>query len=144
MLNHHPAQGAILLCRYEPGFVAPEMIKIRPVVVITPRFRRRDGLCTVVPLSTTAPRPVELYHYELTFERPLPKPWSAPSAWVKADMFATVGFHRLMPIGIGKDRSGKRRYLDSRVAALDLVAIQRCVLHALDLSFLTGHLLELR
>ena len=140
MLKFHPSAGAVLLCRYEPGFEPPEMVKTRPVVVITPRLRRRNGLCTVVPLSTTEPKPMEAYHHLLRFEPSLPKPWNSPVCWVKADMFATVGFHRLSLIGLGKTRDGRRRYLQTSVQIEDLAAIQRCVLHALDLSGLTKHL----
>jgi len=139
-LAYHPKPGAFLLCRYEPGFVKPEMVKLRPVVVITPRLRRRDGLCTVVPLSLTAPNHIEAYHCELDLDPLLPAPWDAPKAWVKADMFSTVGFHRLSPIGIGRDHEGKRQYLNRRVSNAELAEIQRCVLHALNLSQLTKHL----
>jgi uncharacterized protein YifN (PemK superfamily) len=54
-LTYHPETGTILICDYNlgGGFIEPEMVKRRPVVVISPRFRHRDWLCTVVPLSTT-------------------------------------------------------------------------------------------
>ncbi len=52
-LSTHPQVGSTLICNYGTGFVAPEMVKRRPVVVIS-RLRRRADLCTVVPLSTTA------------------------------------------------------------------------------------------
>ncbi|WP_198669160.1 type II toxin-antitoxin system PemK/MazF family toxin [Elioraea thermophila] len=50
------AAGTILLCDDDTGFRPPEMVKRRPVVVVSPRLPHRDGLATVVPLSTTAPR----------------------------------------------------------------------------------------
>jgi mRNA interferase MazF len=47
------APGIILLCDYSRGgFQAPEMVKRRPAIVISPRLRHRDGLCTVVPVSS--------------------------------------------------------------------------------------------
>lgn len=116
------------------------MVKTRPVVVITPRLRNRSGLCTVVPLSGTDPLPVENYHHKISFERPLPKPWGSPMYWAKADMFATVAFHRLHLIGLGKDQYGKRKYLNVSISAEELTNIQACVLHALNLSHLTNHL----
>lgn len=97
-LNYHPTPGAVLVCDYSTGFRAPEMVKRRLCVVITPRLRRRHGLCTVVPLSQTAPDPVEGYPHEITLGQSLPKPWEGNKRWAKADMFATVGYERLMPI----------------------------------------------
>jgi uncharacterized protein YifN (PemK superfamily) len=136
-ITFHPRPGSLLICDYDTGFKAPEMVKRRPVVVISPRLRRRDGLCSVVPLSTTEPEPMEQHQHRLELKRPLPRPWDSPVMWVKADMLATVGFARLSPIGIGKDRTGKRRYIYPILEPDDLKAIHGCVLHALGL----GHLL---
>ena len=57
-LKFHPKPGTILVCDFRQGFRAPEMIKRRPVVVVSPRLRNRTDLCTVVPLSTIEPRPI--------------------------------------------------------------------------------------
>jgi len=51
-LLYHPKQGAIVICDFK-GFVPPEMVKRRPAVIVSPRMRKREGLCTIVPLSTT-------------------------------------------------------------------------------------------
>ena len=41
------------MCDFDTGFKAPEMVKKRPVVVISPRRRRSSAqFYTVVPLST--------------------------------------------------------------------------------------------
>lgn len=108
--------------------------------MVTPRLRRRDGLCTVVPLSTTEPQSIEAYHHAIEFERALPSPWSTKKCWVKADMLATVGFHRLDLIGVGRDHEGKRRYLNLCISDEDLKCIRACILHALNLSHLTHYL----
>jgi mRNA interferase MazF len=139
-LSYHPAPGAILVCDYDTGFREPEMVKRRLCVVITPRLRRRDGLCTVVPLSTTAPDEPQDYHCELQFARPLPKPWPGDRKWAKCDMLATVGYARLSPIGIGRDAQGKRRYIYPHLAADQLKDIRRAVLCALSLRELTIYL----
>ena len=139
-IKFHPQTGAVLLCSYEPGFKEPEMVKQRPVIVVTPRLRRRDDLCTVVPLSTTAPDFAESYHHEIEFVRPLPSPWHSKKCWVKADMLATVAFHRLHLIGIGRDHEGKRKYLNFCISNEDLKCIRACILHALSLGHLTEHL----
>lgn len=139
MIRFHPRPGTILLCDYDTGFKPPEMVKVRPAIVITPRLRNRDGLCTVVPLSQTAPNPVQDYHARLVFERPLPGRWGAPEHWVKADMLATVSYERLHLIGLGRDHEGKRSYLNIQVKPEQLKQIRVCVLHALGLSALTQY-----
>ncbi|MDY6930077.1 MAG: type II toxin-antitoxin system PemK/MazF family toxin [Pseudomonadota bacterium] len=63
-LQIHPEQGTIVICDFK-GFVPPEMVKRRPAVVISPRLRRRQRLCTIIPLSTTPPNPIEAYHRKL-------------------------------------------------------------------------------
>ena len=48
----HPGQGVVVICDYNQGFVAPEMVKRRPAVILCPKIGIRGGLCTVVALST--------------------------------------------------------------------------------------------
>lgn len=116
------------------------MIKRRPVVVLSPRLRNRDGLCTVVPLSTTEPKPVAAYHFKLHVSPPLPKPYDEPVKWVKADMVYTVGFHRLyLPLD-KKDGNGKRVYDVRVIEKSDLLKIQQCVLYGLGMANLTEYL----
>jgi uncharacterized protein YifN (PemK superfamily) len=136
-LNIHPAIGSILICDFCPGFVAPEMVKRRCVVVVSPRFRNREGLCTVVPLSTTPPSPVEPYHMKLCFDPPLPSPYDSDYKWVKGDMLYTVSFGRLGFPFIGKDGDGKRQYDKRIVSKEELSAIQQCLLAGLGISILT-------
>lgn len=138
-LKFHPKPGTILYCDYD-GFKEPEMVKGRIVVVVSPRLSYRDGLCTVVPLSTTEPHKILPYHYKLELERLLPVPWDAEYHWVKADMLATVGFYRLDLIRTHRDQEGKRKYLNLQVKDEDLTNIYQCMLHALGLSALTEHL----
>jgi uncharacterized protein YifN (PemK superfamily) len=139
-LQIHPQMGAVLVCNFNPGFREPEMVKRRPVIVASPRLRRRDGLCTVVPLSTTPPNEEFSYHYRITFTPPLPEPYDAAMHWVKADMLYTVGFHRLFPLQRGKTEIGRRQYDNRVIREPELTAIRRCILHGLGMQFLTGAL----
>ena len=139
-ITYHPKPGDILICDYDTGFRTPEMVKRRCCIVITPRLRRRDGLCTVVPLSTTPPAPPQDYHCEVEFERELPRPWEGACKWAKCDMLATVGYHRLSPIGVGRGPDGKRRYIYPRISLDQLKEVRRAVLCALALGELTQHL----
>lgn len=134
MIKHHPKVGTVLRCDYEPGFRPPEMVKRRPVIVISPRLRHRDGLCTVVPLSSDEPRRMMPYHCTLRFDPLLPAPYDNPVHWVKADMIATVAFHRLSGLFHSRDQTGNRHY-DVRVLSSEqLREVQACVLHALGLA----------
>ena len=130
-LKFHPDPGTILICDYSSGFVAPEMVKRRPAVVVSPRLRRRNQLCAVVPLSTTPPEPPMPYHHRLVLSVPFPKPWDSSEMWVKCDMLATVSFQRLELIRTGRDHEGKRQYLTRRISDADLNAVRTGIMAAL-------------
>lgn len=124
-LNFHPRPGALLMCDFS-GFQVPEMIKVRPVVVISPRRRRRSsGLCTVVPLSTKAPNPVEPFHHRMD-PRSVPVELGPEQSWAKCDMLYTVSLKRLSRV---KGPAG--RHLTPQVLPEDLDAVREGVLKAL-------------
>lgn len=135
----HPDPGTVLVCDFS-GFREPEMVKRRPVVVISPRFRQRDGLCTVVPLSTTKPRTICEYNCEIAFDPVMPKPYCEPQMWVKADMVCAVSFDRLSLPYIGKDLQGTRVYDIRHISEDDLRRVQACVLNGMGLARLTAAL----
>jgi mRNA interferase MazF len=138
-LKFHPEPGTILVCDFT-GMKAPEMVKTRPVVVVSPRLKHRDGLLTVVPLSTTPPPHICDYHCEITLAPPLPEPFDRATVWVKCDMIYNVAFWRLELIRTARDHTGKRKYLQRIVAAGDMAKIRACLLHGLGLGHLTKHL----
>lgn len=136
-IQFHPDQGMVLICDFNTGFQKPEMIKRRPVVVLSLRRRRQQqNTCIVVPLSTTAPHPIEPFHHRLD-ARSLPKPFAGKATWAKCDMIAHVGLARLDRVKAGRGKGGKRIYVSHRVTADDLKALQRGVLQALGLGHLT-------
>lgn len=139
-ITFHPPLGAVLICDFGAGFRLPEMVKRRPVIVVSPRISGRGSLCTVVALSTTAPAPVMPYHQQIDLDPPLPSPWESRGVWIKGDMVNAVGFHRLNLVRLGKDRSGKRMYLTTPQSRENVSAIRRCVLAGVGLSMLTKHL----
>lgn len=135
-IHIHPDIGTIVICDFT-SFVSPEMTKRRPAIVISPRFRDRGELCTIVPLSTTEPAVVMPYHYKLVIDPVLPPPYDSAFHWVKADMLYTVSFARLYLPFEKKDGGGKRIY-DIRIVQNDeLIKIQQCVLRGIGLSVLT-------
>ena len=137
-IQFHPKQGAILVCNFDPGFKQPEMVKRRPVVVISPQISARADLCTVVPISTEPPRKVMPYHYEIDVE--LPPPWEKGPNWVKGDMVYAVAFRRLELIRFGRAEDNRRTYILIQLQNRDLKEVRKCVLHALGFSSLTKHM----
>ena len=123
----------MLICDFK-GLNKPEMVKRRPVIVVSPKMKDRAGLCTIVPLSTTPPRPIKGYHLKLRIDPMLPHPYDEEYHWVKADMIYTVGFRRLFLPHDGKDQDGKRIYDPRTVEPDDMQLIQRCVLISLGLD----------
>lgn len=128
-INFHPEPGTILICDYGSGFIVPEMVKARPVVVISPRFRHRTGLCAVVPLSSTEPEPILPYHHQLA---PGAYPPARGPMWAKCDMVASVSLGRLDRVKI-RPQGGARQYVTYQMPAADLAAILQGVKAALGL-----------
>lgn len=131
-LTFHPHPGMVLICDFNTGFKAPEMIKRRPVVVVSPRPRRSNQLCTIVPLSTTVPNPMEPFHHCMD-PRSLPGKLARKETWAKCDMLATVSLERLDRVLVGKEPGGKRIYVAEQVLDEDLEAIRRGVMIALGM-----------
>jgi mRNA interferase MazF len=140
-IMYYPKQGEILLCNYGTGFVAPEMTKMRPVVVISPRLRRRADLVAVVPLSTTPPQNIELHHCEIELTNPLPAPFDNPNMWAKCDMIATVAHSRLDRFKAGRKPNGNKRVFVAGMLNPDQFRqVKIAVLCGLGLDSLTIHL----
>ncbi len=92
MLKFQPKAGSVVYCDYS-GFIKPEMVKVRPVIVVA-KHKHHSKLVFVVPLSTTVSEPSYDYHLQLDEEfcrlylhgvRP----------WVKCDMINIVSLARL-------------------------------------------------
>ena len=88
-LPYLPNQGEILICDFDDSAIGAEMIKRRPVVVISRHEAHRFKLCSVISLSTTPPNPVEKWHYNMPHLRV--SGWSANDCvWAKCNMISTV------------------------------------------------------
>ena len=123
-LLYQPKEGSVLICDFR-GYEVPEMIKVRPVVVIR-KHRTNSLLVTVVPLSTTAPDRVLEHHLELQSHLQ----GASPICWAKCDMVATVSLSRLDRIR-SRDRQGKRIYVISQLETDEFYAIKVAVRSAL-------------
>lgn len=91
-ISFHPRPGTVLMCDFTTGFIVPEIIKMRPVVVVSPHHIRRQGLYTVVPLSRTAPDPLEQYHVHFA-KTPVADQFGP--CWAKCDLVTSVSAERL-------------------------------------------------
>lgn len=125
-IQYAPQNGSILLCDYD-GMV-PEMIKRRPVVVVS---SVAPHLCMVVPLSTTPPTRSFPWVIKIVLEEPLPAPYLDMTCWVKCDMVSSVSFDRLNLFHAGKD-NGKRIYLSRSVSNATLTAIRSGIWQAVS------------
>lgn len=130
-LRFGPRRRMVLCCDFSTGFKEPEMVKVRPVVVVVEPSRNRPGLCTVVPLSTTRPDVILPYHHQMTSPS-LPAAWAGREVWAKCDMIVSVSCDRLDRILVREN--GERKYVHSTACLTDFDAIRRCMALALGLA----------
>ena len=131
-IQFKPTKGSILMCDFSRGFVEPEMVKIRPVIVLKANSRSR--LVTVIPLSTMEPNPVQDYHLEIPMkELPNYAYFNSKTSWLKGDMIYTVSWRRLSPIRVNK-KSRTRTYHKGRVSLDLLTKIEICVINGIGLK----------
>ena len=125
--------GDVYVLDYDQMFTAPEMIKIRPVVIVSPQTKdRSSGLAIVVPLSTTEPtRGMPKYVVPLanTYD------WAhGKKIYAKCDMLNTISTMRLEHIrAYQKQMARGQNYVPvPHVTAEDLKAIRMGVAFAVD------------
>lgn len=122
----HPKPGMVLICDYDTGFTPPEMVKKRRVIVVSPYQLNKRGLCTIVPISTSEPEPIEAYHYPIKVGK-----YGFLSrdkeCWVKGDMVARVSFDRLDRLRVGA------HFTSPSIDAQDLAEVRQAISHSLGL-----------
>ncbi|MBC7704315.1 MAG: type II toxin-antitoxin system PemK/MazF family toxin [Rhodoferax sp.] len=123
-LPYFPRRGEVLICDFDSGFRAPEMVKKRPAVVISIKESHNRRLCTVVPFSTTQPNAIRGWHHPLSHVK-VPGLAAADFMWAKCDMLATVSFERLNKPYF-KTRGG-RRFMELVLDDEDMLAIDNCL-----------------
>jgi mRNA interferase MazF len=133
-LTYYPRIGEVLLCNYNTGFIVPEMVKLRPIVIVSPRLRRREGLVALVPLSTSEPDVVMDYHAELILAHPLPPPFNSSTMWAKCDMTSTLALCRLDRFKEAKRDGQQRQYRTGQLSTEQIVVVRKGILHGLGLG----------
>jgi len=130
-LRFQPTAGTILNCDFH-GYVVPEIVKLRQVVVLR-KHKSAAKLVYVVPLSTTPPHDADL---AVQLARlPLPRPQQNPNTkiWVKCDLLYTVSTDRLsMPVSRVSRRNSAP--ININLSAPDLERIRATVAHVLGLA----------
>ena len=124
----HPQPGTIVRVDLAEGFRAPEIGKRRPAIVLSPPIPGRPLMCTVVPLSTSPPKPRLPHHLLIELDPPLPYPYDSPEMWVKGDIVLTVAFHRLRLL-FSRFDAGQRVY-DVRVLDDEVFQQVQCCVRA--------------
>jgi|GEM_PF-1670093 len=93
MLLYQPKAGSIVKCDFK-GFMEPEIVKDRPVIVIH-AHKENKKLVTVVPISTVMPEPELYYHKKFELEGELKKYLKEMDRWFKCDLVYVVSLDRL-------------------------------------------------
>lgn len=127
-----PAPGTILNCDFH-GYVVPEMVKHRQVVVLW-KHKHVAKLVYILPLSTTPPHAPDLA-FKLA-RMPLPRPGQDPNTpvWIKCDMIYTISTDRLsMPVNRASRRQASAP-ININISTPDLMAIRVIVARALRLT----------
>ena len=122
-----PRAGQIYVCDFD-GFREPEMVKKRPVVVVSPRLPYRSEIAAVVPISLTEPLHTLPFCFRLSKNYHPDEPDDLP-CWVKADMLVNVGLWRLSPF-----KTGRRTYAYPTLTQEDLAGVRHAVLCGLGLD----------
>jgi uncharacterized protein YifN (PemK superfamily) len=131
-----PKAGAILMCDYPSCFVAPEMVKARPVIVVSPVLPGRSGLVTVVPISGSRPSPLREYHCELPSSvLPSFMRLDGESRWAKCDMVNALSLERLSPVHGPRDPMTRKRTYEYLALPADLLeSVRKGIAKSLGIS----------
>jgi uncharacterized protein YifN (PemK superfamily) len=126
-IEFHPRLGQVLIADFT-DLKEPEITKIRPVAVISPKLPGRSGLVAVVPISLTPPRFEMRYCYKLSRNYHPNEPDNL-DCWAKADLVMNVALKRLNGFKIGR-----RKWEYPNLSKEDLLGVRRAVMFGLGLD----------
>ncbi|WP_369926200.1 type II toxin-antitoxin system PemK/MazF family toxin [Xanthomonas sp. NCPPB 2632] len=134
-LRFPPRAGTLAICRFPaPGMAAAaEMVKNRPVIVVSRILRGRHGLATVVPVSMTRPNVPRRWHVLVPADA-MPHGWSDKPGerWAKCDMVTTVSLERLS-LANARRHAGRPVYGGAEVDELILRQIREALGYIFEL-----------
>lgn len=126
-LQFHPRAGQVFVCDFT-GFRVPEMVKPRPVIVISPKLPHRSEIVAIVPISLTPPKHTLPFCFRLS-RNYHPHEGDGLPCWAKADMLLNVGTYRLNAFKVGR-----RKYVYPTLSQEDLAGVRHAVLCGLGLD----------
>lgn len=126
-LLFHPRAGQVVVGDFR-DLSEPEMCKVRPVIVVSPKLPYRSDLVAIVPISLTAPRHQLPYCFKLS-KNYHPDEADDLDCWAKADMVMNVATRRLNAFKVGR-----RKYVYPTLTPEDLLGVRRAVLAGLGLD----------
>lgn len=126
-IRFHPRMGQVFIADFS-DLKEPEMTKIRPVIIVSPRLPFRSDVVAVVPISLTAPSHSMPYVYRLSRNYHPAEPHDLP-CWAKADMVMNVAVRRLEGFKVGR-----RKWAYPNLTADDLYGVRRAMLIGLGLD----------
>lgn len=92
-LYFQPKPGMLVKCNFD-GLMVPEMVKVRPALIIH-SHRTNLKLVTVVPLSATEPVIIEYYHHEFIPSGEVTYYFKSMRRWYKCDLVYVVSIDRM-------------------------------------------------
>jgi mRNA interferase MazF len=126
-LKFYPRAGQIFVGDFS-DLQPPEINKIRPVIVISPRLPNRSALVAIVPISTTAPFRDLPYVYKLSKNYHPNSDQDLP-CWAKCDLVMNISVARLDAFKVGR-----REYVYPTLTPEDLKAVRKAVMAGLGLD----------
>lgn len=126
-LQFHPRAGQVLVCDFD-GFREPEMVKPRPVIVVSPKLPNRSDIVAVVPISLTEPHRLMPFHFRLSKNYHPDEADDLP-CWAKADMVMNLGLWRMSGFKVGR-----RKWDFPQLVGDDLAGVRKAVLLGLGLD----------
>ena len=134
-LRFSPRAGIVAICRFpSPGTaVGAEMVKTRPVIVVSRVLHGRHGVATVVPVSMTPPTEPKRWHV-LVPATAMPRGWREKPGdrWAKCDMVVTVSLERLSMSGVRR-HEGRLHYTSAEIDDRTLRQIRHALAYILEL-----------
>ncbi len=126
-INFFPRMGQVFVADFS-DLKEPEMTKIRPVVIVSPKLPFRSNLVAVAPLSLTEPRHALPFCYRLSKNYHPDESDDLP-CWAKGDMVTNIAIRRLAGFKVGR-----RKWLIPNLTSEDLYGVRRAVLCGLGLD----------
>lgn len=115
------------MCNFK-GFKVPEMVKPRPIIIVSPKLPYRSEIVTVVPISLTPPLRPQPYAVQLS-KNYHPEEEDDLPCWAKCDMIMNISRERLNGFKVGR-----RKWVNPQATADDLMAVKLGVIHGLGMQ----------